>query len=290
MQLGVVFPQTEIGADPTAIRAYVEAAERAGYGHLLAYDHVLGADPDRPGGFRGPYTHLTMFHEPMVLYGYLAAITRRLELVTGILILPQRQTALVAKQAAEIDVLSGGRLRLGVGVGWNAVEYEALGESFHNRGRRVEEQIALLRALWSQPVVTFAGRYHTVTAAGINPLPGHPIPIWMGGQSDPVIDRAGRLADGWMPQYREAAELAAPLARVHEAARRAGRDPRRIGIEARVTLAGDSGDAVERALAWQAAGATHLTVNTMGLGRTLPAEHIDAIERFKRAFDEATRA
>ena len=289
MQIGVVFPHTEMGTDPGGVRVYAEATEAAGYDYLLAYDHVLGADPDRPGGWDRAYTHKTFWHEPMVLFGYLAAITRRIELVTGILILPQRQTALVAKQAAQVDLLSGGRLRLGVGIGWNAVEYEALGEDFHNRGRRIEEQIALLRGLFSQPAFTLEGRYHRVINAGINPLPKRPIPIWMGGQSDAVVERAGRLADGWMPLFPDPADIAAPLAKMHEAARKAGRDPKRLGVDARVNLGNSPGDAVAAALRWRDAGATQLGVNSMGFGRRLPEEHVDAIVRFKRAYDEAVR-
>jgi len=171
MQLGVIFPQTEIGADPTAVRDFVQAAEGMGYEHLAIFDHVLGADVAHHPGWQGPYTQRDMFHEPFVLYGYLAAITQRLELVTQVIILGQRQTALVAKQAAEVDVLSGGRLRLGVGIGWNAVEYEALGEDFHNRGKRSEEQLAVMRALWTQDVVDFHGRWHHISHAGLNPLP-----------------------------------------------------------------------------------------------------------------------
>jgi len=285
MQLGVVFPQTEIGANPGPVRDYALAAEAAGYEHLLVYDHVLGADPDRPGGFTGPYNHDTLFHEPMVLFGYLAGITQRLELVTGILILPQRQTALVAKQAAEIDVLSGGRLRLGVGVGWNAVEYEALGENFHNRGRRVEEQIALLRALWADPSISFEGRHHSVVRAGIRPLPTKlSIPIWMGGMSEPVIERVGRLSDGWFPQYRQPSELAAGVEQVHAAATAAGRQASDIGIEGRITLGGDVGEAVSLANEWIEAGVTHLSVNTMNAGFTDVGQHIQAIEQFKTAF------
>jgi probable F420-dependent oxidoreductase len=289
MNIGVVFPQTEIGNDPSDIRDYARAAEESGYQHLLAFDHVLGADPDRPERFRGPYTYQTPFHEPMVLFGFLAAVTQRLELVTGILILPQRQTALVAKQAAGVDVLSGGRLRLGVGVGWNAVEYEALGENFHNRGRRMEEQIALLRELWSKPVVSFEGRYHHVVKAGINPMPPRPtIPVWMGGMSDPVLERTGRLADGWFPQYREPEQLAEGLAKVHAAAERAGRPTSAIGVEPRVTLSTEGpAHAVDLAYRWQAAGATHLTVNTMGLGFTSARQHIDAIEQFRAAYQPA---
>ena len=289
MQLGVVFPHSEIGNDPAAIREYAQGAERAGYGHLLTFDHVLGADPDRPGGWSGAYTHETPFHEPMVLFGYLAAVTERLELVTGILILPQRQTALVAKQSAEVHLLSGGRLRLGVGVGWNAVEYEALSENFRDRGRRIEEQIALLRALWSKQAISFEGHFHHVTKAGINPLPpGGSIPIWMGGMSDAVIDRAGRLADGWFPQYREPAELAAGIERVHQSARTAGREPEEIGIECRLSVRGgaeaDVAAAVDLGRRFEQAGATHLSVSTMGAGFTSTAQHVEALGVFAEAY------
>ena len=200
MKLGVVFPQTEIGNDPIVIRDYAQAAEGAGYDHLLVFDHGLGAKVERFDklGRRPPYTDQSPFHEVFVLFGYLAAFTQRLELVTGIVILPQRQTALVAKQAAAVDVLTRGRLRLGIGIGWNHVEYEALNEDFHNRGRRMEEQVALLRELWAKTAISFEGRYHHVSRAGINPLPPSRIPIWMGGGDDRVLARIGRLADGWL--------------------------------------------------------------------------------------------
>ncbi|MDE2969186.1 MAG: LLM class F420-dependent oxidoreductase, partial [Chloroflexota bacterium] len=188
MKLGVIFPQTEIGNDPGAIREFVQAAEELGYEHILAYDHVLGADPAKHPNWGGAYTMDSAFHEPFVLFGYLASVTSTIKLTTGIIILPQRQTALVAKQAAEVDVLSNGRLRLGVGLGWNRVEYEALGQDFHNRGRRVEEQIALMRRLWTEESVDFDGKWHTVDGAGINPMPvQRPIPIWMGGGAEPVL-------------------------------------------------------------------------------------------------------
>src|SRR5437868_12554032 len=167
MRIGVVFPQTEITADPIAVRDYAQAAEALGYTHLLAFDHVVGADTTHYRDWRGPYTYRSLFHEPLVLFGYLAGLTQRLEFVTGILILPQRQTVLVAKQAAEVDVLSRGRFRLGVGIGWNDVEYQALGLEFRNRARRFEEQVEVLRLLWSHDVVTFTGRYHEIDAAGI---------------------------------------------------------------------------------------------------------------------------
>ena len=209
MKLGVVFPQTEIGSDPIAVKDYAQAAEALGYSHLIVYDHVLGADTQFHQGWTGSYTSKDMFHEPFVLFGYLAGITSKLEMVTAVLILGQRQTALVAKQAAEVDVLSGGRLRLGIGVGWNHVEYESLGQNFHDRGKRSEEQIRLLRSLWTEEVVQFQGRWHQVTHAGINPPPvQRPIPIWMGAggrlspvPTDRVLRRVARLSDGWFPQF-----------------------------------------------------------------------------------------
>src|SRR5579885_1964305 len=216
MRIGVVFPQTEIGSDPGVVREYAQAAEGMGYSHLLAYDHVLGADTATRPGWRGPYTSETQFHEPFVLFGYLAGLTRTLELVTGIIILPQRQTALVATQAAEVDVLSGGRLRLGVGIGWNQVEYEGLNERFSNRGARLEEQIEVLRALWSETSITYTGRWHTIDHAGINPLPvQRPIPIWIGATADAALRRAARLADGWFPQRPPDDQARAMMERLH---------------------------------------------------------------------------
>jgi probable F420-dependent oxidoreductase len=283
MQIGVVFPQTEIGADAAAVRDYVQAAEDLGFAHVLTFDHVLGAEARRYPGWNGPYSHLDMFHEPFVLFGYLAALTRRLELVTGVIILGQRQTALVAKQAAEVDVLAGGRLRLGVGIGWNHVEYEALGTNFHDRGRRSEEQIAVLRALWTQEVVNFKGRWHQITAAGLNPLPvQRPIPIWLGGRAEAVVRRVGRLADGWFPQFPPDQAGEETLNRMRGYARQAGRDPATIGIEARINFAEGNPDRwVQESEAWQKLGATHLSVNTMRAGLRSPDDHIKAIRQFK---------
>jgi probable F420-dependent oxidoreductase len=223
MQIGVVFPQTEIGADVGAVRAYAQRAEELGFRHLLAYDHVLGADPAVHEGWNGPYDVATTFHEPLVLFGYLAAVTR-LELVTGIIILPQRQTALVAKQAAEVDLLAEGRFRFGIGLGWNRVEYEALGKDFASRGRRADEQVELLRRLWTERSVTFAGADEKVTGAGLSPLPvQRPIPVWFGAQSPAAYRRAGRLGDGWFPQVRPGPDLDAARAIVEEAAVGGGR-------------------------------------------------------------------
>jgi len=285
MRIGVVFPQTEIGDDPIAIRDYTQAAEQLGYQHLLIYDHVLGASTANRPDWRGAYTSDTLFHEPFVLFGYLAGLTKRIELVTGVMILPQRQTALVAKQAAEVDVLSGGRLRLGVGIGWNEVEYQALGEDFHNRGARMEEQIAVLRALWTQPVVTFHGRWHHIEAAGIKPLPiQRPIPIWIGATADSAIERAGRISDGWFPQRRPDDQARAMLDRLRQAAVAAGRAADALGVEARLSISQvPEAEWTRYVEDWRGLGATHLCVNTMGAGLRSPQDHIDALRRVKDA-------
>ena len=286
MRFGVVFPQTEIGSDPAAIRDYAQAAEQLGYNHLLAFDHVLGAHPDRFDGRRAPYTHQTPFHEVFVLFGYLAGLTTRLELVANVIILPQRQTALVAKQAAAIDVLSGGRLRLGVGIGWNHVEYEALGENFKNRGRRFEEQVVVLRRLWTEELVDFAGKYHTVRQAAISPRPARPIPLWIGGSADAVLQRVARMADGWFPQFQPGPEGAAMLERLRGYIREAGRRVADVGVEGRISLASTPEDQWGAVLqGWRDLGATHVGFNTMGAGLASPQAHIDAIRRFKEAVD-----
>jgi len=278
MRIGVVFPQTEIGADAGAVRAYASRVEELGYRHVLAYDHVLGADPAVHAGWQGPYDVTTTFHEPMVLFGYLAGITS-LELVTGIIILPQRQTALVAKQAAEVDLLSGGRFRLGIGLGWNAVEYEALGQDFSTRGRRVEEQVDLLRRLWTEPSITYHGSYDRVTGAGLAPLPvQRPIPVWFGAQSERAYRRAGRLADGWFPQVPPGPRLDQARGVVEQAAVAAGRDPARIGMEGRVSWRGSPEKLAEHAATWHDAGATHVSLNTMGAGLGAVDNHLSVLE------------
>lgn len=283
MQLGVTFPQLEIGTDPAVIRDYAQAAQDLEYHYLLAYDHVLGADPTHRPGWRG-YTHQDQFHEPFVLFGYLAGVAPRLELVTGVIVLPQRQAALVAKQAAEVDLLTGGRLRLGVGIGWNHVEFEALGMNFKDRARRFEEQIEVMRLLWTRPVVTFEGAYHRITEAGINPLPvQRPIPIWMGGMAEPVLKRVARLADGWMPLGRINDEQRGRIERLRQYVAEAGRPPEAVGIDARLDLRTvPEPEWREEVARWQEAGATHLSVNTMGVGLATPRDHIAAIERFMR--------
>ena len=279
MEIGLVYPQTEFGDDPAAIRDYAQMAEGLGFSHVLAFDHVLGANPDRPGGWKGPYTYQTPFHEPFVLFSYMAGVTNTLGFATGIIILPQRQTALVAKQAATLDVLSSGRLRVGVGLGWNEVEYAALGKDFHSRGRRIEEQVTLLRRLWTQPLVNFEGRWDTIPDAGINPLPvQQPIPIWFGGHAEPVLRRTARLGDGWMPNYRTPEDARNALGLLQRFIEEAGRKPGGLGIEARIPY-GEGSPEMWRLLArdWQAVGATHLSFNTMGVGLSTPAEHLKAI-------------
>jgi probable F420-dependent oxidoreductase len=285
MQLGVVFPQTEIGADPAGVRAYAQAVQQLGFQHLLAYDHVLGADPAHYPGWSGPYTHQSMFHEPMVLYGYLAAIAPGLELVTGVIILPQRQTALAAKQAAEVDLLTGGRFRFGVGIGWNWVEYEGLGMEFRTRGRRLEEQIDVMRRLWRDPVVTFDGRFDKITAAGLNPLPvRRSIPIWIGGSAEAALKRTAELADGYFPQRPLEGGWSATMDQMREWLVAAGRDPASLGIDQRIDAnAGTPDDWRKTAEEWRALGATHLTINTMRCGLEGPDQHVERLRQAKEA-------
>jgi probable F420-dependent oxidoreductase len=278
VRIGVVFPQTEIGGDAGAVRAYGERVDELGFTHVLAYDHVVGADPDVHRGWSGPYDIRTTFREPFVLFGYLSAITS-LELVTGIIILPQRQTVLVAKQAAEVDLLTRGHFRFGAGIGWNPVEYEALGKDFSNRGKRLEEQIALLRRLWTEPSVTFEGEYECVTGAGLAPLPvQRPIPVWIGAVAEQALRRVGRLADGWFPQIPPGPRLDGARAIVSEAAVAAGRDPDALGMEGRIGWGeGDVDKLVRQAGRWRDAQATHLSVNTMGAGFGSIDEHLAAL-------------
>ena len=277
MRIGVVFPQTELGGDAGAVRAWAQRAEELGFTHVLAYDHVAGADPAVHTGWDGPYDVHTTFHEPMVLYGYLAAVTS-MELVTGVIILPQRQTVLAAKQAAEVDLLTGGKFRLGVGIGWNRVEYEALGQDFSTRGKRLEEQITLLRLLWTEQTVTFRGTFDQITGAGLAPMPvQRPIPVWVGAQSPRAYRRAGRLADGWFPQMAPGSQLDAARQIVAEAAAEAGRDPASLGMEGRLRWQQDRDKLAAAMRQWQDTGATHLSVNTMGAGLKTVDDHLAAL-------------
>lgn len=295
MQIGVVFPQTEIGADAGGIKEYAQGVEAMGYTHIVVYDHVVGANTASRPGWKGSYKLESMFHEPFVLLSYLAAITSRIGFFTGILILPQRQTTLVAKQAACLDVLSNGRLRLGIGTGWNDVEYEALGMNFADRGKRFDEQIEVLRALWTKPAVTIKTNDHTITDAGINPLPiQQPIPIWMGGgsdrpnwnspASDKVIRRIARVSDGWIPLWQPGERARELLGKCHDFCREYGRDPATLGLEGRV-MALRSTDAQweEMAKSWQAMGASHLAISTMDDGLRGAEQHLRRLEEFRKA-------
>jgi len=287
MRIGVVFPQTEIGAIPADLARYATTVEALGFRHLVAYDHVVGGALDEHPELKGRYTSDSMFHEVFVLFGYLAALTTRLEFVSGVLILPQRQTALVAKQAAEVDVLSGGRLRVGVGIGWNALEYEALSENFRNRARRFEEQIALLRALWRENILTFHGDYHTIDHAGILPMPvQQPIPLWIGASAEPAVRRAARLGDGYLATTPVGPQLDAILGWLTDELDRNGRSLETFGLEGRIGLAQGNEDDWKRQFAfWQEAGASHVSFNTMG-GRFGGVDaHLDALERALRAVE-----
>ncbi|HAD24504.1 MAG TPA: LLM class F420-dependent oxidoreductase [Alphaproteobacteria bacterium] len=282
MRVGVIFPTSEIGTDPVGIRDYVQAAEELGFSHIIAFDHVLGAGLESRPDWRGPYSYTHPFHEPFVLFGYIAGITERIEMATGVLILPQRQTALVAKQTAQIDVLSGGRLRLGVGIGWNDVEYECLGEDFHTRGRRVEEQAELLRKLWADDLITFEGKWDRIPDAGINPRPlAGKIPLWFGGNADVALRRIARLADGWFPLFGPGDKGAARIARMRDYLEEAGRDLANFGIDPMIQ--GERrvpADWAKELDWWRGQGATHASLNTMAGGRKGPQAHIDAIREF----------
>ena len=290
MQLGAVFPTTEIGNDPGAIREWAQAAEGLGFSRILTYDHVLGAERSgRDPEMMGPYTDRDAFHEPFVLFGYLAGVTSRVELATSILILPQRQTALVAKQAAEVDLLSGGRLVLGVGTGWNWVEYDALGVPFGDRGKRVDEQVALLRELWSEPLVDFEGDFHRVDRAALLPRPGRSIPIWFGGFTPPALRRAARLGDGFMfgaPPSR----MQKLLSLYQELLHKEGRDPASVPCEAVVDFSQSPDEWRSELELWREAGGTHLSLRAMDtaaeavgfqkVGFSGLGSYLEALEKF----------
>ena len=279
MNIGAVFPQTEIGDDPAVIRDFAQTAEALGYSHILVYDHVLGAvHAGREPRLTGPYTEETTFHEPFVLFGYLAAATKTIGLTTGVVILPQRQTALVAKQAAEIDVLSGGRLRLGIGTGWNYVEYDALNEDFHNRGKRQEEQVELLRRLWTESVVDYTGRWHRIERAGLKPLPSRQIPIWFGGFSDAAYRRAARIGDGFI--FGGAGDALAAWERLKGYVADNGRDLSSFGCESMVPYQAGPEKWREHVAAWEEAGATYVSMRAMGAGFEGPQGHIDALRTY----------
>jgi probable F420-dependent oxidoreductase len=276
MQIGVVYPQNELRGDPSAVRRIGRAVEDLGFDHLLAYDHVLGAvHADRTPAITGPYTEHDPFHDPFVMFAYLAGITERIRFATGILILPQRPTALVARQAADVDLLSGGRLRLGVGIGWNPVEYEALGQDFHTRGARQEEQIQLLRRLFTEPVVDFSGRFDRVDRASLVPKPARPIPIWLGGSGEVAFDRAARLADGFIFFGGGIDHVVDAWKRLRDRVDGLGRSVEDFGADYVAVGPGSADDVTAEVTAWREAGGTHFSVVTMGLGLDSIEGHID---------------
>jgi probable F420-dependent oxidoreductase len=294
MKLGVALPIVDIGGEPEALREFVQAAEAIGYHGIAAPDHVLGANvASRPGWTQARARSTDLYHDPFVLFGFLSGCTGIGDFSTQVLILAQRQTVLVAKQAASLDVLSGGRFRLGIGIGWNEVEFTGLNENFHNRGRRSEEQVAVMHALWAEPHVSFKGRWHTIDDAGINPRPaGRKVPLWYGGHADVTLRRCAKWGDGWMPlAYPPGEEARAAFEKLRRYAEEAGRDPASIGIDTRVS-AGAGGEAEWRAevAAWKAFGVTHLTLANYYesghlhriAGRSL-ADHITAMRRYWNA-------
>ncbi len=278
MDIGVAYPQTELHGDPSAVRQFGRAVEDLGFDHLLSYDHVLGAvHADRTPQLLGPYTERDPFHDPFVMFAHLAGITERLQFATGILVLPQRQTALVARQATDVDLLSGGRLRMGVGVGWNYVEYEALGQDFHTRGARQEEQIGLLRQLFTASVVDFSGRFDRIDRASLLPKPARSIPIWLGGSGDKAFDRAARLGDGFIFFGGGVDHAIEAWTRLRDRVAGAGRAVEDFGGEYVALSGGDVPVLIGEIDAWRAAGGTHATVVTMGLGLESVDAHIDYI-------------
>lgn len=280
MQFGIIYPQTEFGMDPIAIQEFAQSAEELGFSYILAYEHVVGVNPNKPG-WEGPYDFRSSFLSPLLLFSFMAGFTKKIGFATGILILPQRQTALAAKQAASLDVLSGGRLRLGIGVGWNKPEFTTLGENFHDRGRRIEEQVQVLRELWTKPLVNYSGVWHDIPEAGINPLPiQQPIPIWFGGHAEIVIKRAAQLGDGWLPNYRTAEQAKPALAQLDKCLEQAGKQRSEFGLEARIRYSEMSNPGWESLMAgWQNVGATHISFNTMQSGLDSPNKHLAALQQ-----------
>jgi len=288
MRLGVVFPHTEIGCAPEVTASFAQASEDLGYDYLTVFDHVLGAEfSDRDPPLHGLWDESSMFHDPFVLFGYLAGVTSRIEFVTGILVLPQRQTALVAKQAAVVDVLSHGRLRLGVGVGWNYVEFEGLGADFHDRGRRLEEQVNVIRKLWTEPVVNYRGVDHRLDRVGIRPLPDRSIPVWFGGFRDDALQRAARIGDGFIVAG-PAADVSGRVAQLHQMLESNGRDPRDFGIDVIEQYQPDLRKLEHSIRERIRVGATHLTLRTLGAGLDTAEAHLDAMESCTQVFRRIT--
>ncbi|HEX5207755.1 MAG TPA: LLM class F420-dependent oxidoreductase [Steroidobacteraceae bacterium] len=286
MKIGAVYPQIELGGDPEAVRRIGTTLESLGYDYFLTYDHVLGAVHEgREPKLTGPYTEKHPFHDPLMMFAHLAALTRRLEFVTGILILPQRQTALVARQVADVDLLSGGRFRLGVGIGWNHVEYQALGQDFTTRGRRVEEQVELLRKLWSEPLVSFQGRFDHIDRACLNPRPRRRIPIWFGGFVEAAFKRAARIGDGFIFSGGSIDRVTEGWKHIEGALREAGREPETFGREMVIGRSDRTPQEVAKRLEWcREWGCTHVAIDTMGKELSTPDAHLEFLSEVRRHF------
>lgn len=288
MQIGAVLPHNEIGTDPGAIKAYAQGLEAMGISHLLIYDHVLGADPDRPGGFKGPYDKDVAFHEPMTTFAFIAAVTEKLEMVTTILILPQRQTVLVAKQAAELAILSNNRFRMGVGTGWNQVEYTGLNVPFERRGARQAEQVEVMRRLWQEDSLDYQGEFHHIDKASILPRPSQPIPIWFGGSAPALLKRCAELGDGWMPLMGANDAARECLATMKQAREAAGRSWDDFGIQAQAQYAGGSPERWQKhASKWRDLGATHMAIATHNAGPTDVDGHLSRVQEYLDALQDA---
>ena len=284
MEIGAVFPHNEIGTDPQAIKDYAQGVEELGVTHLLIYDHVLGADRDRPGGFEGPYDKDVAFHEPFTTFAFIAAVTKKLDMITTVMILPQRQTVLVAKQAAELAILSNNRFKLGIGVGWNTVEYTGLNENFKNRGKRQEEQVELMRLLWESEVLEYKGDYHHIDKASINPRPSKSVPIWFGGGAPQLIERCADLGDGWIPLMGPNEAARKTLAAIKEKRKSKGLDWDNFGVQAQAQYAG--GDAErwnKHAEKWRNLGASHLAIATHNAEPANVDGHLGRIKEYLNA-------
>ena len=284
MEIGAVFPHNEIGTDPQAIKDYAQGVEELGVTHLLIYDHVLGADRDRPGGFEGPYDKDVAFHEPFTTFAFIAAVTKKLDMITTVMILPQRQTVLVAKQAAELAILSNNRFKLGIGIGWNTVEYTGLNENFKNRGKRQEEQVELMRLLWESEVLEYKGDYHHIDKASINPRPSKSVPIWFGGGAPQLIERCADLGDGWIPLMGPNEAARKTLAAIKAKRESKGLDWDNFGVQAQAQYAG--GDAErwnKHAEKWRNLGASHLAIATHNAEPTNVDGHLGRIKDYLNA-------
>ena len=284
MEIGAVFPHNEIGTDPQAIKDYAQGVEELGVTHLLIYDHVLGADRDRPGGFEGPYDKDVAFHEPFTTFAFIAAVTKKLDMITTVMILPQRQTVLVAKQAAELAILSNNRFKLGIGVGWNAVEYTGLNENFKNRGKRQEEQVELMRLLWESEVLEYKGDYHHIDKASINPRPSKSVPIWFGGGAPQLIERCADLGDGWIPLMGPNEAARKTLAAIKEKRESKGLDWDDFGVQAQAQYAGGNAERWnQHADKWRNLGASHLAIATHNAEPTNVDGHLGRIKEYLNA-------